>query len=277
MVAVAMAALVAFATTVAARPAAPQPAAKKNGDIFFCHQHRFDEQVYSMSSKGNHQHRLTEFNRQQACDPAVSPSGGRVAFTRWTDGPAHGLRSEVWIMDADGKHQRRLTERHGDSFGPAFSPDGDEIAFEHGSAIWVMRSDGSHAHQLVKAAGAPAYSPDGETLVFERFQVNGGTMLWTLNLSSGHTRPLGVHGFEPSYSPDGDTLVYDILAEDEVWRVRSNGKHARRIATGFDPAFSPDGDLIVFTGIGPKVMVMRANGSRKHKLAEGSSAAWAPR
>ena len=56
-------------------------------------------------------------------DPAYSPSGSHIAFTRVADPPP----PQIWIMNADGTGPRQLTA-HGGSW-PTWSPDGTQIAF----------------------------------------------------------------------------------------------------------------------------------------------------
>jgi Tol biopolymer transport system component len=69
-------------------------------------------------------------------------------------------------MDADGSHQRQLTGcaagdptpcPTGDDFGPAWSPDGTEIAFlrafgalgTNDRPVFVMNADGTNQHRLI--------------------------------------------------------------------------------------------------------------------------------
>lgn len=80
--------------------------------------------------------------------PAWSPDGGQVAFTR-----RQHDHWEVYVVAADGWNPRRLTDTPrqpggslGNSAAPAWSPDGQYIAFLTDRAgkweIWVMRADG---------------------------------------------------------------------------------------------------------------------------------------
>jgi Tol biopolymer transport system component len=70
---------------------------------------------------------------------------------------------------------------------PAFSPDGEWIAFRRkeyggeraspGKQIWLMRADGSDARPLTLAPGydhgSPQWSPDGNSLTYQRFALKG--------------------------------------------------------------------------------------------------------
>lgn len=81
--------------------------------------------------------------------PAWSPDGKKVAFIR-----RQHDHWEIWVVDADGRNARRLTNTPalpdgtaGSSVSPAWSPDGQYIAFLTNQTgrweIWVMGADGS--------------------------------------------------------------------------------------------------------------------------------------
>jgi dipeptidyl aminopeptidase/acylaminoacyl peptidase len=76
---------------------------------------------------------------------------------------------DIYIMNADGSGLRRLTY----GFDPAFSPDGNQVAFarwDEPRGLWVINADGSGERLLIGAnrARSPTWSPDGRAIVFER-------------------------------------------------------------------------------------------------------------
>ena len=88
-------------------------------------------------------------------------------------------------MNADGSGQRRLTRNGARNFAPAWSPDGQRIAFErrvgrgkYGSCsgcgrastfqVYVMNADGSEARMLAQDGAQPFWSPDGQKIAFEK-------------------------------------------------------------------------------------------------------------
>ncbi len=90
-------------------------------------------------------------------------------------------------MSADGSQPRRLTAESGS--GPAWSPDGDEIAFErfgdNRSRIVVVNEDGSE-ERLLGAPNTdwygPAWSPDGKQLAFT---TDGQEAIWVMDADGG--------------------------------------------------------------------------------------------
>ena len=124
--------------------------------------------------------------------PALSPDGNRIAFVYDTVDPDGGPRTtQIHVVDlASGQH-RPLTAGPGGAYDPAWSPDGQWLAFASRGAegretnIWVMRSDGSDRHALTDGGAdrAPAWSPDGDRLAFVRHQGDGHA-LYFVDLSA---------------------------------------------------------------------------------------------
>jgi Tol biopolymer transport system component len=119
-------------------------------------------------------------------EPAWSPDGTRLAFTRRTVvNQDLGLYyDDVWLMNADGSGQRQLTHTQYSStahtYGasaPAWSPDGSVILFQSDLPgepydLYTIRPDGSGVTNLTNTAGAAetraAWSSDGSRIVFQR-------------------------------------------------------------------------------------------------------------
>ena len=87
-------------------------------------------------------------------DPAVSPIGDLVAFTRAGQG--------IWTVGLGGDNQeKQLTKQDGDQ-DPSWSPDGKQITFKRQDQLWIMNADGSDAHRITKPGDvgtAAAWSP----------------------------------------------------------------------------------------------------------------------
>ncbi len=180
-------------------------------------------------------------------DPAFSPDGTMVAFSRTRSGQP--LR--IWVADLATGDATPVTDPH----EPGDLPDPDD--------------------EFDQFDREPAWSPDSRTLVFSRGTAPVGfdgeafefppprdyeLDLWTVDLGTGNEQVLVDDAGDdrhPDWSPDGDVIVY----EHTGWlhRVRPDGT-SRPPLTGpgtdtrhviewaQDPAYSPDGERVVFSG-----------------------------
>jgi len=139
---------------------------------------------------------------------AWSPDGNLVAFTRWRE--SSGITSaqgELWVMATDGSAGRLLSPAltgYYIQFGPAWSPDSQQIAF--------IRAD--------SAIGEPYGN------------------IYVVNALSGEVRPLtrfqSAHLLEPIWSPDGTRIAFVASLSDssdrfEPWVVQADGGDLHRL------------------------------------------------
>jgi dipeptidyl aminopeptidase/acylaminoacyl peptidase len=162
--------------------------------------------------------------------PSFSPDGRRIVFSSvGNEGDvsdtigATGL--DLYVMAADGSDRRRLLDGNEDA-SPAWSPDGDQIAFVRGGGaygagrIFVVDPDGEGpARVLVEQDGPgtdsdPAWSPDGTQLAFVRTAPGGLSHLMVADADGSDARsvlerPQALSS--PSWSPDATTLVLTVV------------------------------------------------------------------
>ncbi len=97
-------------------------------------------------------------------DPAQSPDGTRLAFSALT---------HLYVMEIPGGTPTRVTSAEAREFKPAWSPDGEWLAYVswsvEGGHIWKIRADGSGQPQRLTEVAALytdlVWSPDGERIV----------------------------------------------------------------------------------------------------------------
>mgnify|MGYP002260273594 CR=1 FL=1 len=191
-------------------------------------------------------------------------------------------------MNADGSRQTRLATNA--VFPPAWSPDGQRIAFTAKDGIYVMNADGSGLTRLSDKGGTEldtgaAWSPDASHIAFLSERT-----LYAVNADGSGQARLAEDAFYPSWSPDGRWIVF--WSRKEVFVVNPDGSGKVRLAKdAFQPSWSPDGDHVLFTRIsdppfamsygGPipsEVWVMDSGGCGQTRIAESPAfdPVWSP-
>ncbi|MDX1393326.1 MAG: CehA/McbA family metallohydrolase [Gemmatimonadota bacterium] len=188
-------------------------------------------------------------------DAAPAPGGGSLAFS---------ARGWIWVLDLSTGVARRLTDGAGMDARPAWSPDGETLAF--------VRDDTRDTHIVIVDAesGAeratidtpaldldPAFGPDGAEILYSSGRT--GTLdLWARDLETGTERRVTeAAGIELRPQPGRDGMVYlakgpgqvpdrIVLHTDEASGPREVSLVQADIASMMRPALDPAGSVVAY-------------------------------
>jgi len=203
--------------------------------------------------QGRYEESLTEVGSNS--DPALSPDGTRVVFTRRE---AASGRRDLWVLDL----VRRVESRLADGLSSAaarWSPDGTRIAYSQLGAIAVpmvydFETGTATAAAPVPSTGSRGYfvrdwSPDGRSLVTMR--LGASLDLWRLHIDGRNFEALTSAGVEARVAPHGRLIAYSSIASgtSDIW-LASVPLPNRAIQVsrdgGFEPTWSRDGKELYY-------------------------------
>ena len=162
-------------------------------------------------------HRISDliFERLTGIPGAFST---RIAYVS-VDGRPPSQRYRLMVADADGYGPRIVTESSEPIMSPAWSPDGQSLAYVSfegkASAIYVQRlATGERRRVSARSGinGAPAWSPDGRKLALTLSR-DGNLDLYVLDLATqGLTRLTSDSAIdtEPEWSRDGASHLFHV-------------------------------------------------------------------
>ena len=204
-------------------------------------------------------------------NPAFSPDGESIVFTRFTDGyneePAdlyiYNLETEeLKVLVSDGSGNVNLP-------GSTWCEDISSIVFSSSrdphDEIYLIAEDGSNGSetQITDRAGTVAYepsiSPDGQWIVFESHQLDveddGIITKYKVDGSSSYIQlsTTGEDCRQPNWSPAGDKILYQKYeaGQWDIWTMDTDGTNHFQVTSGegdkTDASFTQDGQYIVFS------------------------------
>ena len=200
-------------------------------------------------------------------EAAFPGQAGRVAFEASRDGA-----SGIFSVHPFGGDERFVTAGE----LPAWSPDGDRLAFVRGSEIYVSNADGSGESRLTNNASLdtePAWSADGQRIAFVTDR-DGNREIYVMNANGSDPSNLttsAVNEQQPAWSPQGDELAF--ASEGSIYVAPVDAPGRRLLTTGSSPNWSPDGSKLAFDDPGAlsceQIHVINADGSVRTQLTSG--------
>jgi Tol biopolymer transport system component len=207
--------------------------------------------------------------------------------------------ARIYVANADGSAITRLTS----GGRPAWSPNGQRIAFQRDGLVYVTSATDSS--DLFLAVGSyPAWSPDGSRIVFT--STDG---IAVMNADGSHIATLIRHHFrtdvdaesdlgvgKPAWSPDGKLIAFEQLGDGDIqpaqiFVMNADGSNPHTVTTspqGYkyaesDPAWSPDGSKIAFWSYGYGIATVPVGGGVPTAIyadfpavAYGTKPTWSP-
>jgi serine/threonine protein kinase/Tol biopolymer transport system component len=187
--------------------------------------------------------------------PSLSPDGNFFAYAKVSGGS-----SDIHLQRIGGNPINLTPKTPWEDTQPAFSPDGEQIAFRSGrdgGGLFVMGATGESVRRLTDFGFNPSWSPDGKRIVFATEGIShpaarsSVSQLWVLDIAtSALRRVVEEDAVQPSWSPDGSRIAYwGATAEGKrtISTVSaSGGEPVRATADGWNPVWSADGAHLYF-------------------------------
>jgi Tol biopolymer transport system component len=273
-----------------------------SGEIAFTSAGRGNNDVYIMDIGGSNLRQLTSDSSDDYW-ATWSPDGTQLAFASDRRGNYDLYVLDVPAnLDAQNDEQtlnlRQLTGNRADDLEPAWSPDGQHLAFMSNRGgnvdIYVLSVDGGEAQQLTDEEAddwLPAWSPDGSQIVFVSNR-DGDEEIYLMDAQGGNQQALTDNDADDSYpawSPDGSQISFACGAgrHRELCVMDVDSGNLRQLtedgASVWVSAWSPDGEWIVFTSNrdgNRELYLVDVEGQDLHRLTENGYAdgiaAWRP-
>jgi Tol biopolymer transport system component/DNA-binding winged helix-turn-helix (wHTH) protein len=195
--------------------------------------------------------------------PALSQDGRALVYASDVSG---ALELHLASLTSGAAHVQ-LTRDGGSNVHPAWSPDGQWIAYHSRKrgGVWVIPATGGTPQQVADFGSDPAWSPDSGTIVFtsDAGGLAGQSNLWTVKRDGSDRKaltqigtPAGGHR-APAWSHDGRLIAFTVSRGGgvmQIWlRNLATGEQQfiENAPAGADPAFAPDDRALYWGGATP--------------------------
>jgi Tol biopolymer transport system component/DNA-binding winged helix-turn-helix (wHTH) protein len=210
-----------------------------------------------------HLRRVTN-RRGFSATPALSPDGRALVYSSDSSGML-----ELYLASlTPGVAEVQLTKDGGHNMQPAWSPDGQWIAFHSRKrgGVWIIPATGGAAQQVSEFGSDPAWSPDSATIAFtsDVGGFSGQSTIWTVKRDGTQQSPLTRVGAPPGghrspvWSHDGRLVAYVVTHGGwtmELYTVTVATGEQHLVDTtynGADPCFTRDDRTLIWGGSTPR-------------------------
>jgi Tol biopolymer transport system component len=190
--------------------------------------------------------------------PNLSPDGKNLLYVAGDGGD-----EDIFLLRVGGENAVNLTAAFASSdFDPAFSPDGERIAFgsdREGGGLFVMGATGESPRKIASEGAHPSWSPDGRKIVYSTERVisplarNTVASLWVVDVASGEKkRVYEGDAAQPTWSPSGKRIAFFTVKEGQrdLGTIPAEGGAMAAVtndaAADWDPFWSPDDRWLYF-------------------------------
>ncbi|MBX7257716.1 MAG: Tol-Pal system beta propeller repeat protein TolB [Candidatus Hydrogenedentes bacterium] len=207
-----------------------------------------------------------------------------VATSRICFSGGEPRKKEIYVADYDGANLRQVTKHGSVSILPAFSPDGNKIAYvsykDRYQYIYVVELATGKSTPLSREVGmnsAPVWHPNGRQLALVLSKDANSEIYMVNSDGTGKRRLTNDKSVDssPAFSPDGSQIAFvsDRGGKPQIYAMDSSGGNVRRLSTQpgkfYDPVWSPDGKSIAYVlenSEGFEIWMMGADGSSPKQL-----------
>ena len=198
--------------------------------------------------QGRTRHITVEMHEGTNMAAVPSPDGTKMVLS---------LQGGLWIIPASGGTATKITPWDVESTQPAWSPDGQWIAFQNYSTaanygIWVVKPDGSQLHALTSGPfddREPSWYPDSSRLIFSSDRSNDKQYkIWSVTLGGALQQLTTGTGVEsnPVVSPDGTKIAF-VNTANTIYTMPANLSAApTQFGGGSYPQWTPDSQTLVY-------------------------------
>jgi TolB protein len=205
--------------------------------------------IYTMNANGSNptlitNERLIKGLASYDAEPGFSPSGGNIVFAR----DNRDYYSNIYKVGANGKNLTRLTNDYNYEENPAWSPNGNKIAYDQKDPndyvhrVVTMRPDGSGKRYLSRGEEGlvPNWSPDGSEIV-----ADGGGGIYKINADGSEMTRLthSIGDYNPAFSPGGGKIVFssDRDGDYDLYIMKADGTDSpQRLTNQPGDDYAPD-------------------------------------